>query len=420
MAFPQADIKTDIYMKPPTVPAGFHILDLPQPLDRFKYVYKLIKNLYGLKDAGRTWNHHLHKGLLSREWKQSEFDECLYMKENMLLIVYVDDACLISPDESKIKLEIESLKKDYDLTDEGDLNDYLGTRFDRKKDGTVELTMPRMIERILDIVSLGGRDCHVKMHDTPAVNVLQTTEQDEPRNQKWHYRSAVGCLSYIQAMIRPDITMAVQQCARFNNNPKKSHEEAVKRICRYLLRTKHRGLILKPDKSKGLECYVDADFAGSWSSHSSHDPLSVHSRTGFCIFYAGCPILWKSKIQSIIALSTTEAEYVALSSALREVIPIIKLLEDLSARGFPVHKTTPKFMCKTFEDNQSCIRIATDHRIRPRSKHFAMRLHHFRSYIVNRTITVEHVDTKSQIADLLTKPLPKIQFRILGSKIMNW
>ena len=342
------------------------------------------------------------------------------MKENMLLIVYVDDACLISPDESKIKLEIESLKKDYDLTDEGNLNDYLGTRFDRKKDGTVELTMPRMIERILDIVSLGGRDCHVKMHDTPAVNVLQTTEQDEPRNQKWHYRSAVGCLSYIQAMIRPDITMAVQQCARFNNNPKKSHEEAVKRICRYLLKTKHRGLILKPDKSKGLECYVDADFAGSWSSHSSHDPLSVHSRTGFCIFYAGCPILWKSKIQSIIALSTTEAEYVALSSALREVIPIIKLLEDLSARGFPVHKTTPKFMCKTFEDNQSCIRIATDHRIRPRSKHFAMRLHHFRSYIVNRTITVEHVDTKSQIADLLTKPLPKTQFRILRSKIMNW
>ena len=264
------------------------------------------------------------------------------MKENMLLIVYVDDACLISPDESKIKLEIESLKKDYDLTDEGDLNDYLGTRFDRKKDGTVELTMPRMIERILDIVSLGGRDCHVKMHDTPAVNVLQTTEQDEPRNQKWHYRSAVGCLSYIQAMIRPDITMAVQQCARFNNNPKKSHEEAVKRICRYLLRTKHRGLILKPDKSKGLECYVDADFAGSWSSHSSHDPLSVHSRTGFCIFYAGCPILWKSKIQSIIALSTTEAEYVALSSALREVIPIIKLLEDLSARGFPVQRKNSK------------------------------------------------------------------------------
>ena len=78
------------------------------------------------------------------------------MKENMLLIVYVDDACLISPDKSKINLEIESLKKDYDLTDEGDLNDYLGTRFDRKKDGTVELTMPRMIERILDIVSLGG------------------------------------------------------------------------------------------------------------------------------------------------------------------------------------------------------------------------------------------------------------------------
>ena len=96
MAFPQADIKTDIYMKPPTVPAGFHIPDLPQPLDRFKYVYTLIKNPYGLKDAGRTWSNHLDKGLLSRGWKQSEFYECLYTKENMLLIVYIDDACLIS------------------------------------------------------------------------------------------------------------------------------------------------------------------------------------------------------------------------------------------------------------------------------------------------------------------------------------
>ena len=173
-------------MKPLTVPACFHIPDLPQPLDRFKYVYKLIKNLYGLKDAGRTWNQHLHKGLLSRGWKQFKTNECLYVKGNVLLIIYVDNACFISPDKLKIKLEIELFKRDFHLTDEGDLSDYLGTRFDCKKDGTVELTMVRMIKRVLDIISLGGRDYHLKTHNTPAVNVLQTSKHKQSRNQTWH------------------------------------------------------------------------------------------------------------------------------------------------------------------------------------------------------------------------------------------
>lgn len=132
------------------------------------------------------------------------------------------------------------------MTDEGSLNDYLVTIFYPKTDGTVELTIPRMIKSVLKIVSLSGRDNHVTIHDTPDTNVLQTTEQDETRNQKCNYRSAVGCLSYIQAMLRPDITMAVQQRSLFNNSPKKFHEEAVERICWYILRTKDRGFILKP------------------------------------------------------------------------------------------------------------------------------------------------------------------------------
>jgi hypothetical protein len=108
-------------------------------------------------------------------------------------------------------------------------------------------------------------------------------------------------------MIRPDTTMATQQCARFCNEPKREHEEAVKRICRYLMKTKDKGLILKPDKSKGLECYVDAEWAGSWRDRSSNDPLLSHSRTGYVIMYAGCPIVWASKLQPLITLSTTEA-----------------------------------------------------------------------------------------------------------------
>lgn len=221
-------------------------------------------------------------------------------------------------------------------------------------------------------------------------------------------------------MVRPDITFAVQQCSRFCINPNKDHEEAVKRICRYLLKTRDKGLVLKPDLSKGLECHVDADWAGSWTHRSSSDPSSTYSRTGFCITYAGCPLVWKSSMQSIIALSTTEAEYIALSTALREVISIIQLLKELEGKGFAIHKTTPKITCRTFEDNMSCLKIATNHKARPRTKHMSIRLHHFRSHVVNKTIDIQHISTKEQTADMFTKPLPKPQFEKLRKKLMYW
>ena len=334
--------------------------------------------------------------------------------------MYVNDACIISPSQSKIDAEIAFLQKDYSLTDEDKLQDYLGTRFDRNQDGSVTLTQPRMIDRAIAIVGLHKPDCHVKTHDTPATDVLTSSPNSKPRVQKWNYRSAVGCLSYIQAMIRPDITLAVQQCARFCNAPKQDHEEAVKRICRYLLKTRDKGLVLHPDKSNGLECYVDADWAGSWTYQSSLDPLSTHSRTGFVILYAGYPILWKSKIQSITALSTTEAEYIALSSALREVIAIILLLEDLNKQGLPIHCVAPRIKCRTFEDNMSCLNLATTHRTRPRTKQLSIRLHHFRSNIVNKIITVEHISTTEQLVDIFTKPLPRVQFSKLCDRLMSW
>ena len=103
-------------------------------------------------------------------------------------------------------------------------------------------------------------------------------------------------LGYLQGLTRPDISMAVHQCARFSTDPKLSHERAVKRICKYLLGTQKRGIIYKPDSSKGIEVFVDANFAGAWNKADSNNPENVLSRTGFVIFYAGCPILWSSKL----------------------------------------------------------------------------------------------------------------------------
>lgn len=420
LAFPQAPVKTDIFMSPPKVPPDFKILDLPKPSDRITNCYKLIKNLYGLKDAGKTWFDFLSKGLEERGWKPSEIDTCLFTKPGIILMVYVDDAILISADEKLIESEIKSLQTSYALTDDGPLKDYLGTRFEKNADGSLEMTQPKMIERVLEIVGL-NRD-NIKFHDTPASDskLLDKDPDAMPRTQEWNYRSAVGCLSYIQAMIRPDITMAVQQCARFCNDPKREHEEAVKRICRYLARTKDKGIVFRPDPTRGLECFVDADWAGSWQHKSGNDPLSAHSRTGFVIMYAGCPIVWASKMQTLIALSTTEAEYIALSTALREVIGVMNLLNELRGRGFKLNDMQPKVVCKTFEDNRSCIEIATNHKTRPRTKHLSVRLHHFRSHVTSGTITIEHISTKDQIADIFTKPLPRDQFSKLRDLLMSW
>jgi hypothetical protein len=110
------------------------------------------------------------------------------------------------------------------------LKDYLGTRFEPHVDGSISLTQPKMIERVLQVVGLNPKSEGTKLHDTPACDhkLLDNDPNAAGRKHKWNYRSAVGCLSYTQAMIRPAITMAVQQCARFCNNPKQDHEEAVK------------------------------------------------------------------------------------------------------------------------------------------------------------------------------------------------
>ena len=125
-----------------------------------------------------------------------------------------------------------------------------------------------------------------------------------------------------------------------------SHEKAIMRLGRFLLDTQKRGIIYKPDRSKGLECYVDADFAGGWTQADASNAENVVSRTGYVIMYANCPILWVSRLQTKIALSTAEAEYIALSQALHNVIPLITLLKEVNT-VFPVHVKTPTFVVKS-------------------------------------------------------------------------
>ena len=249
--------------------------------------------------------------------------------------------------------------------------------------------------------------------------VLHKDLEGKPRKLSWKYRTAVGMLTYLQGNTRPEISMAVHQTARFSNDPKLCHEKAIMRLGRYLLHTRDRGIIFEPDKSKGLECYVDADFAGGWTNADANDADNVMSRTGFIIMYANCPIYWVSKLQTEIALSTAEAEYIALSQALREVIPLMTLMEEIHP-VFPVHITKPNFVCKVHEDNQSCIKMANSDKFTPRTKHIALKYHHFRSHIKRGLIDVQYCRTEDQKADLLTKPLADELFFTLRYMLCGW
>ena len=121
-------------------------------------------------------------------------------------------------------------------------------------------------------------------------------------------------MNYLERGTRPDITYATHQCAHFCEDPREPHGRAVEHIVKYLKKTKHRGIILDPDRAKSLEVYADADFSGNWNKNTAeHDSSTAKSRTGYIILYAGCPIIWCSKLQTQVSLSTTEAEYVSLS-----------------------------------------------------------------------------------------------------------
>ena len=177
------------------------------------------------------------------------------------------------------------------------------------------------------------------------------------------------------------------------------------------------GLVFKPNLTDGFKCYVDAD----WLKTRPNDKTGALSCTGYLITYANCPIMWGSKMQSLVALSTTEAELIAMSTMLREVIHLQNLLLELRGCNFLIPFTKPQVVCHTFEDNAACIEVAQlDHKICPRTKDIPVCLFHFCDHIEKGIITIEHVPSKYQLADIFTKPLHRNQYMHLCDQIMGW
>ena len=174
-----------------------------------------------------------------------------------------------------------------------------------------------------------------------------------------------------------------------------SHAEAVKQIGHYLLATKDKGLLIRLNKQKFFECWVDADFSSNWRQRDAHnDPMTAKSRSGWIVRFTGAPITWASKIQTITALSTTEAEYIALSMSLREVIPLMSMLKEATDQGVQIDNLPPKIHCTVFEDNSGALELARLPKMRPRTKHINQSYHHFREYVERQEIHVQATPTE--------------------------
>ena len=287
----------DLYMLVPdkfNAHNGKHQMDqaTPPPWQQ-RYKMKLLQNLYSLKDMGATWFNHLKKGLLDRCFKQSQVNPYLSYKKDLILITYVDDYILISPKPQLLDEWVTDMKKDCTLEDKGDINAHLGMNVTRPPKTSIKLNQPALIQCIIN--SLNPND--QLQHNTPADSVLFKDSEGDLCKTNFHYQSLIGQLKYLTSSTHPDIQFATHQCSCFSIDLKHSYKVAAKQIVHCLKRTAKEGITMTPDQGKGFECYVDADFAGTFNKNTNaSDPASCLSQTGYVVSYANCPILWSSKM----------------------------------------------------------------------------------------------------------------------------
>jgi hypothetical protein len=417
LAFVQAPAENNIFV------------EMPRMFDVPGYVFELKRNLYGLCEAPRNFFQHLKKGLNDRGLKNSKYDHCMFYSDMIIVVVYVDDCIFMAKDEEDINKLIEDLRKpenseheEYVLNKEEDYAGFLGIDIRKSKEveEAIELLQIRLIDRILKVLSLDGENTKL-CWESAAVALLGKQEDSPGRKEHWSYTSVIGMMLYLSSNSRPDIAFAVHQCARFTHCANNQHEIAVKHIGRYLKATREQGLIMKPIKELQLDLYAYADFAGLWAIENKEDPISVRSRTGFVILLGDTPVTWSSKLQTEIATLTMHAEYIALSTGMRDLLPIKNVLEEI-CEILGIERDDSTRVTKVYEDNEGAMKLATGPlaKITPQSKHFAVKYHWFREKLDEYMIEILPIRSNLQKADIFTKGLTGQEFRPKRKMIMGW
>lgn len=380
-AFLNGKISEEIYM---VQPEGFE--------QKEGLVCHLNRSLYGLKQASRAWNERFHAFVGKQGFKRGLSDQCLYMKRSgsnaIYLLLYVDDILIIGPNLNEIVAVKRSLAGEFEMTDIGDVKNFLGMRIERD----IEQRYMRISQRVFLeglLRRFNMQEC--KPISTPIECRLRLLRGEECHRTEKPYRELIGCLLYVTLTSRPDLCAAVNYFAQFQSCPTEEHWVHLKRVLRYIRGTLDLGLIFKGNNEEPvMEAYCDADWA--------NDPVDRRSLTGYVFRVYGCTVGWLTRKQPTVSLSSTEAELVALNVAVCHGIWMERLLRDLGTKlDGPV---------TYYEDNQSTMRVAEDERDVGRMKHIDVKYRFVREQIQRGGVVVRYKPTGEQLADIMTKGLP--------------
>ena len=387
-AFLHGDLHEEIYMEQPE---GF------EEKGKEKLVCRLKKSLYGLKQAPRQWYRKFDSFMTSNGYKRTSADPCVYFRKFpdgnfIILLLYVDDMLIVGQDAERISTLKKDLSKSFDMKDLGPAKQILGMEIARdRKAGKLWLSQEKYIERVLERFNMK----HAKPVSTPLAShfklskrVCPTTEKEKASMSSIPYSSAVGSLMYAMVCTRPDIAHSVGLVSRYLSNPGKAHWDAVKWIFRYLRGTSKLCLCYGGGKPI-LEGFTDADMAG--------DVDSRKSTSGYVFTFSRGAISWQSKLQKCVALSTTEAEYIAAVEASKEMLWLKRFLRELG-----LEQGEYVVLC----DSQSAIDLSKNSMYHARTKHIDVRYHWLRNVIEEKMMKLKKVHTNKNGADMLTKVVP--------------
>ena len=356
-AFLHGELKEEIYM---LQPEGF------EEQGKENLVCRLTKSLYGLKQAPRCWYKRFDSFIISLDYNRLSSDHCTYYKrfddnDFIILLLYVDHMLVVGPNKDRIQELKAQLAREFDMKDLGPANKILGMKINRdRKDRKIWLSQKNYLRKVLRRFNM--QDC--KPISTPlpincklSSGMSPSSEAERMEMSRVPYASAVGSLMYAMICTRPDIAQAVGVVSRFMADPDREHWNVVKRILRYVKGASNVALCFGGSEFV-VRGYVDSDFAGDLDKRKS--------TTGYVFTLAGGAVSWLSKLQTVVALSTTEAEYMAATQACKEAVWIQRLMEELSHKQ---ERTT------LYCDNQSALHIARNPAFHSKTKHIGIQYH---------------------------------------------
>lgn len=379
-AFLNGQIESEIYIK------------TPEGRSNTTDYLRLKRSLYGLKEAPKCWNKRFNQFMLTHGLNRSYNDCCLYYNKDIWIVVYVDDILLTGKDCEVDKM-IKKLEEEFSARNMGNPTTFLGLQM-TDINGEIKLNQTNLINKLLKVFNM--QNC--KGAQTPMERGFQIPENENIIDVP--FRQLIGSLMYLSTCTRPDIMFSVAYLSRVLDKPSETTWKAGKRILRYLQATKDIGLVYKKSDEKLIEGYSDADWAGD-----HRDRKSVN---GAVVNLCGNPVAWISKKQTCVALSTTEAEYVAASNCAQEMMNLKGLASDFGER------------CSStlFVDNQSAIFMINATQNLKRGKHIDIRAHYVKDLVDKGEINVKYIPTDLNLADMLTKPLDKTKLNTL-KELMN-